>query len=61
VPRAAAPQTYAAYTVAWKIVGYGLPEAPIVIAALVYTHTKWLQDLLAPLAPSRSCSHFVCV
>ena len=51
MPRAAAPQTDAAYAALWKIVSYGLPEAPIIIAALVYTHAKWLQDLLAPLAP----------
>ena len=51
MPRAAAQQNYAAYVAAWKFVGYGLPEAPIILAALVYTHAKWLQDLLAPLAP----------
>ena len=51
MPRAAAQQNYAAYAAVWKVVGYGLPEAPIILAALVYTHAKWLQDLLAPLAP----------
>src|SRR5207237_3412545 len=51
VPRAAAQPTYAAYTAVWKFLSYGLPEAPIILAALVYTHAKWLQSLLAPLAP----------
>ena len=51
MPRAAAPQSYAAYAAVWKFVSYGLPEAPIILAALIYTHAKWLQTLLAPLAP----------
>ena len=53
MPRAAAQQNSAAnaYAAVWKLVGYGLPEAPILIAALIYTHTPWLQSVLAPLAP----------
>ena len=51
MPRAAAPQTNAAYATVWKFVSYGLPEAPIILAALIYTHAKWLESLLAPLAP----------
>ena len=51
MPRAAPQQTHAAYDAAWRIVSRGLPEAPIIVAAVVYTHAKWLQDLLAPLAP----------
>jgi diguanylate cyclase (GGDEF)-like protein len=51
VPRAAPPQTDATYAALWKIVSYGLPEAPILLAALLYTHTQWLQSTLAPIAP----------
>src|SRR5205085_6443811 len=51
VPRAAAQPTYAAYTAVWKFLSYGLPEAPIILAALLYTHSEWLQDVLARLAP----------
>src|SRR5690348_4998670 len=29
----------------------GLPEVPIILAALIYTHAEWLQHLVAPLAP----------
>jgi hypothetical protein len=50
VPRAATPQPVD-YEAIWKIVSKGLPEAPIILAALIYTHSRWLQDLLAPLAP----------
>ena len=51
MPRAAAQPTYAAYAAVWKFVSYGLPEAPIIVAALVFTQAQWLQSLLAPLAP----------
>ena len=50
MPRAATPQPVD-YEAIWKIVSKGLPEAPIILAALIYTHSRWLQDLLAPLAP----------
>jgi diguanylate cyclase (GGDEF)-like protein len=39
------------YATLWKIVSRGLPEVPIILAAIIYTHTQWLQTLLAPLAP----------
>ncbi len=51
MPRATAPQTNVTYDRIWRIVSRGLPEVPIILAALTYTHAKWLQDLLAPLAP----------
>lgn len=51
MPRAAAPQTPAAYHAVWRILSYGLPEAPIIAAAVLYTHATWLQRLVAPLAP----------
>lgn len=51
MPRAAPPQTQEVYAALWKIVSRGLPEVPIILAAIIYTHTEWLQALLAPLAP----------
>ncbi len=51
MPRATASQTQVTYDLIWKIVGWGIPEAPIILAAFAYTHATWLQDLLAPLAP----------
>ncbi|HXJ73777.1 MAG TPA: hypothetical protein VNM37_13040, partial [Candidatus Dormibacteraeota bacterium] len=39
------------YAALWKIVSTGLPEVPIILAAIIYTHAQWLQSLLAPLAP----------
>ena len=51
MPRAAAQDARATYDRVWKIVSRGLPEVPIILAALIYTHAKWLQDLVAPLAP----------
>jgi len=51
VPRATAPQTNVTYERIWKIVSRGIPEVPIILAALTYTHARWLQALLAPLAP----------
>jgi len=50
VPRAASHETHP-YEAVWKALSYGLPEAPIIIAALIYTHTDWLQSLLSRLAP----------
>jgi len=50
VPRAAQQETHP-FEAVWKVLSYGLPEAPIILAALIYTHAKWLQDLVAPLAP----------
>src|SRR5439155_1119759 len=50
VPRAATQQTHP-YEAVWKALSYGLPEAPIILAALAYTHTDWLQSLLGRLAP----------
>ena len=50
MPRAA-PQQTLTYEAIWKVVSKGLPEAPVILAALIYTHARWLQDLLAPLAP----------
>jgi diguanylate cyclase (GGDEF)-like protein len=50
VPRAA-PQQTQVYETIWRIVSRGLPEAPIILAALLYTHTDWLQALLSRLAP----------
>ncbi len=50
MPRAAPPQTHP-YEAVWKFLSYGLPEAPIIVAALLYTQTDWLQDLLGRLAP----------
>ncbi|HYT03909.1 MAG TPA: GGDEF domain-containing protein [Gemmatimonadales bacterium] len=49
--RATESQRPAAYHALWRIVSYGLPEAPIILAALLYTHSDSLQTLLAPLAP----------
>lgn len=43
----------------WRIVGYGLPEAPIVLAALLYTHSHGLQSLFAPIAPFYPYAMFV--
>ena len=51
MPRAAPPQTQEVYAALWKIVSTGLPEVPIILAAIIYTHAQWLQTLLAPLAP----------
>jgi len=50
VPRAAQQDTHP-YEAVWKALSYGLPEAPIILAALLYTHTDWLQSLLSRLAP----------
>ncbi len=50
MPRAAQQETHP-FEAVWKVLSYGLPEAPIILAALIYTHAKWLQDLVAPLAP----------
>jgi diguanylate cyclase (GGDEF)-like protein len=50
VPRAARQETHP-YEAVWKIMAYGLPEVPIILAALVYTHAKWFQNVVAPLAP----------
>ena len=35
----------------WKIVSKGLPEVPIILAAILYTHSRSLQAIVAPLAP----------
>ncbi|HEV2750202.1 MAG TPA: GGDEF domain-containing protein [Gemmatimonadales bacterium] len=51
MPRAAPPQTQEVYANLWRIVSRGLPEVPIILAAIVYTQAQWLQSLLAPLAP----------
>jgi len=51
VPRTAAQDARATYERVWKIVSRGLPEVPIILAALIYTHANWLQHLVAPLAP----------
>ena len=50
MPRAAPHETHP-YEAVWKFLSYGLPEAPIILAALLYTHSEWLQDVLARLAP----------
>jgi len=50
VPRAAPQETHP-YEAVWKVLSYGLPEAPIIVAALLYTHTDWLQEVLGRLAP----------
>jgi diguanylate cyclase (GGDEF)-like protein len=50
VPRAARQDAHP-YEAVWKFLSYGLPEAPIILAALIYTHAKWLQAMVAPLAP----------
>jgi diguanylate cyclase (GGDEF)-like protein len=50
VPRAARQDAHP-YEAVWKFLSYGLPEAPIILAALIYTHAKWFQQLVAPLAP----------
>jgi diguanylate cyclase (GGDEF)-like protein len=51
VPRTAPPQTQEVYATLWRIVSRGLPEVPIILAAIIYTQAQWLQSLLAPLAP----------
>ena len=51
MPRTAAQDARATYERVWKIVSRGLPEVPIILAALIYTHANWLQHLVAPLAP----------
>lgn len=51
MPRTAPLMTEAAYARLWKIVSYGLPEAPILLVALLYTRTQWMQTALAALAP----------
>ena len=50
MPRAAPQETHP-YEAVWKFLSYGLPEAPIVLAALLYTHSDWLQTVLGRLAP----------
>ncbi|HKW41666.1 MAG TPA: GGDEF domain-containing protein [Gemmatimonadales bacterium] len=50
MPRVAGKQSQA-YDMLWKIVSKGLPEVPIIGAALLYTSSRSLQSLLAPLAP----------
>ena len=50
MPRAAQQDTHP-YEAVWKALSYGLPEAPIILVALAYTHTDWLQSLLSRLAP----------
>ena len=51
MPRAANPQRPVAYDLLWKIVSKGLPEVPIILAAILYTQSRSLQNLVAPLAP----------
>ena len=51
MPRAANPQRPVAYDLLWKIVSKGLPEVPIILAAILYTNSRSLQGLFAPLAP----------
>src|SRR2546430_16845198 len=43
----------------WKIVSYGLPEVPIILAAVLYTGSRGLQDLVSPLAPFYPYAVFV--
>jgi len=50
VPRDGQPQNVASDTV-WKVLGYGIPEAPILLAAVLYTHSRSLQESLAPIIP----------
>lgn len=50
MPRDAQSSTVSSDTV-WKVLGYGLPEAPILLAAVFYTHSRSLQQSLAPIAP----------
>jgi diguanylate cyclase (GGDEF)-like protein len=51
VPRAASQQRLVAYDTLWKIVSKGLPEVPIILAAILYTNSRSLQTLFAALAP----------
>jgi diguanylate cyclase (GGDEF)-like protein len=51
VPRAATQQRPVAYDTLWKVVSKGLPEVPIILAAILYTNSRSLQALVAPLAP----------
>jgi diguanylate cyclase (GGDEF)-like protein len=55
----AAPHKQVTYEALWKVVSYGLPEVPIILAALLYTSSRGLQDLLAPLAPFYPYAVFV--
>jgi len=48
VPRDGQPQSVASDTI-WKVLGYGIPEAPILLAAVLYTHSESLQQSLAPI------------
>ncbi len=50
MPRAA-PQATHLYEAVWKILSYGLPEVPIILAALLYTQADWLQTLLGRVTP----------
>ena len=47
------------YRLVWKIVSYGLPEVPIILAAVLYTGSRDLQDLVSPLAPFYPYAVFV--
>jgi diguanylate cyclase (GGDEF)-like protein len=50
-PAKAADRRSAAAAALWKLAAAALPEAPIILAAVLYTHARGLQTLLAPLAP----------
>ncbi len=52
-------QKQRAYAAAWKVVSSGLPEVPIILAALLYTHSRDLQQLVSPLAPFYGYAVFV--
>ena len=47
------------YRRVWKIVSSGVPEVPIILAALLYTSSRGLQDLVSPLAPFYPYAVFV--
>jgi len=59
VRQTAEQQKQRAYAAAWKVVSYGLPEVPIIVAALLYTHSRDLQQLVSPLAPFYGYAVFV--
>ncbi len=49
----------AAYNALWKVVSYGFPEVLIILVALLYTSSRGLQDVVAPLAPFYPYAVFV--
>ncbi len=49
--RSAEQQKQLVYAKVWRFVSSGLPEVPIILAALLYTRSRDLQELVSPLAP----------